>query len=306
MGLLPVVERREDYVRVYADPDVWRPAVWTIAERHGLEAASLERLTLGTHVVFGAGNRIVKLFCSIWGGDFTSEREALAHITGLPVPELIAEGELEGWPYLVLSTVPGVPALEVWEGLDGAARSDVVRQIGELMRRLHELEPPASLPDDWDRFVAERARGALEHHDAGEAWSGWIERRVAGLVETSPKRVLLHADITEDHVLLSEREGGWTITGLIDFGDARVGHPYYEFVAPLAFYAFGHPELTRELLAGYGLEDDEDTRDRLTTYCLLHEFARVRDFARQLPVDDGPAFERALWGREVGAAAGTE
>lgn len=66
--------------------------------------------------------------------------------------------------------------------------------------------------------------------------------------------------------------------------------------APLAFYTFGHPELSRVLLEAYGLELTPDVAGELTTWCLLHEFGRLRDFLERCPVADGPAFHRALWG----------
>jgi aminoglycoside phosphotransferase (APT) family kinase protein len=86
--------------------------------------------------------------------------------------------------------------------------------------------------------------------------------------------------------------------GLIDFGDARLGDPLYEFVAPLAFYCFGQPEMSRALLRGYGLEATAATCAQLTTFCLLHEFGRVPDFLDRHAVVDGPGFEQALWGEQ--------
>ena len=120
--------------------------------------------------------------------------------------------------------------------------------------------------------------------------------RLAAFSECGQGVSTLHGDITADHVLLSRQTRGWEITGLIDFGDARVGDSLYEFVAPLAFYTFGRPRLTRVLLESYGLELLPMVRERVTTFCLLHEFGRVQDFMEQHPVADGRAFERALWG----------
>ena len=75
-----------------------------------------------------------------------------------------------------------------------------------------------------------------------------------------------------------------------------MGHPHYEFVAPLCFYTFGQPKLSRVLVEAYGLRLTAERADRLTTYCLLHEFGRLKDFLRRYPAKDGPGFHRALWG----------
>ena len=108
--------------------------------------------------------------------------------------------------------------------------------------------------------------------------------------------VLLHADITAEHVLLTQTEDAWTINGLIDFGDAKVGHPHYDFLAPIAELTFGEPKLTQVLLEAYGLKLDRPTRESITTFCLLHEFGRLADFLRRHPAPNPPAFCRALWG----------
>ena len=80
------------------------------------------------------------------------------------------------------------------------------------------------------------------------------DEAVDGFSEPPFVPALINADITEDHVLLAERDGCWGISGLIDFGNAMMGHPYYDFAAPLAFYTFGRPSLSRTLVEAYGLE----------------------------------------------------
>lgn len=294
--ILPEIKSEEDYRAVFANTDTWMPAMRVLCERHGLDAGDLRRTTLGSHVVFRTEDRIVKLFAGIWSEDFVSERAALANIRGLPVPELIAEGELEGWPYMVMSFVSGTPALEVSEELGEEERIGVVRQLGEMMRQLHESPFVPELATDWGALMKERIARADEHHGAEEPWRGWIRERLAGFEESPFDPVLLSADITEDHLLLSEEGGQWKITGFIDFGDAMMGHPHYEFVAPLCFYTFGQPKLSRVLVEAYGLRLTAERADRLTTYCLLHEFGRLKDFLRRYPAKDGPGFHRALWG----------
>lgn len=295
-ALLATIRTEADYRAVYADDTAWLPAMYVLCQRHGLETGALRRMTLGTHVAFRSGDRIIKLFCPIWGDDFVSERACLAHIEGLPVPELVATGELEGWSYVVMGVVPGVPALEVWSGLDEVQRHGVIAQLGRMMATLHALPAVPELDGGWDGFIQARVNGALDHHGVGQPWKGWIEDRLRSFAEPDLPLVLLSADITEDHLLLSERAGQWRISGFIDFGDARMGHPYYEFIAPLAFYTFGQPALSRTLVIAYGLELTPALADTLTTYCLLHEFGRLEDFVKRCPVADGPGFERALWG----------
>lgn len=297
--LLPQIDSLESYRRVYSDPGTWLPAMHAIAARHDLPGTPRQE-PLGTHVVFGFGERIVKLFSPLWPQDFQVERIALRHAQELPAPRILGEGEVEGWPYLVLTRVAGVPAVELWAELSLAARHGIVRELGGLLRALHSAPPPAGLPGDWEGFLEERLTRAEGHHDAPEPWRSWIRGQLRDFHPPSHEYVLLNGDLTGDHVLLTEQEGGWGIGGVIDFGDARVGHPFYDFVAPLAYYTYGEPELSLALLDAYGLEPTDENLGALTRFCLLHEFGRLRDFLARFPVETPQAFEEALWGRAVG------
>ena len=295
--ILPHITSRQDYARVYTDAATWLPAVRAICGRHGLDASGLQRQTFGTHVVYRTGARIVKLFCPFWEDDFPAEQASLRHLHGLPAPELVAEGDIESWPYLVLTVVPGAPALDVWDSLDTKQKTGLVAQLGEIMRQIHDHPPVPELATDWNALLAERIAQSDAHHaEAGDPWRAWVRERLTGFSEPPFEPVLLNADLTEDHLLLSEQNGTWRITGLIDFGDATMGHPHYEFIAPLSFYTFGQPALSRTLVEAYGLRLTADLAERLTTYGLLHKYARLVDFLERHPVPDGAGFRRALWG----------
>ncbi len=294
--VLPRIGSLDEYRAVYANNDVWLPVVREIRTRHGLAGPEV-RQTLGTHVVFSLGQHILKVFCPLWPDDFRAERTALIHLNGVQTPEVVAEGEMEGWPYLIVTKLEGVPAASVWRGIAPRERVAVAAQLGRLMRSLHRAPlPQEAVRGDWDSFIRERLSRAQAHHAMPEPWLGWIREQLGGFREPPLPHVLLHADITEDHLLLIERAGTWEISGLIDLGDARVGHPFYEFIAPLAHYAYGDPELSAALLEAYGLERTRALQDVLTRYCLLHEFGTLSDFLQRRPVSTPEQFYTALWG----------
>jgi hygromycin-B 7''-O-kinase len=309
--MLPSISSHRDYTKVYTDDQIWLPAIRVLCQRHGLDIASLQRMGLGSHVAFRSGDKIIKLFSTLWPEDFISERACLKHIHGLPTPKLIAEGELEGWPYIVMNVVPGAPAVKVWNRLDLQQKRGIVTELGQIMATLHTL-PPLVLSDntaldktasgdvalggDWNTFVQARLDNAEKHHKAEEPWKSWINQRLEDFSPTPLPAVLLSADITADHLLLSQQGDHWRVTGFIDFGDARMGHPYYEFIAPLAYYTLGTPELAKLLLESYGLVLTAELADELTTWCLLHEFGRLQDFLDACSVGSPQEFHRALWG----------
>lgn len=267
-----------------------------ICGRHGLPAGSLVRQPPGTHVVFRTGDLVVKLSCPLYlGTPPDAERRVLEHLAGFPCPKLVAHGELEGWPYLVETVLPGIPAADAWDSLVPAERASIVRQLGALMRRLHEQPPLEGLAVDWPAFRAERIANALEHHGVTGAWAAWLADRLRVFREAPAPPVLLHADITADHVLLESTGGRWNVAGLIDFCDARMGHPHYGFVAPRVCFAAGSGELADILVESAGEHPTALLRDQLLTGCFIHRFAKLGDITVRTGATNPDDFERAFW-----------
>ena len=48
----------------------------------------------------------------------------------LPIPEILFEGERDGWPYLVITRLHGILGSEVWPALPEDQKERVLRQIG--------------------------------------------------------------------------------------------------------------------------------------------------------------------------------
>ena len=311
--LLPPVPDLAAYRRLRGDPAPWLAAVEVICERHGLDAehAYLERT--GTNVVFRvAGGPWIKLYPPPFLEDALRERTGLRAtqgLGGLALPQLRHEGELEGWPYLVLTHLEGHPAGEIWSDLPREAQTDVARQLGEVFARLHASDPTgcdAIREEDWPAYAHGLWADAVERqvgHGLGATWVADLERvlEALGPPPVPAREVLLHADVTDDHVMLEERAGRWRVTGLIDFGDAMLGDPDYEFAAPLVFLAQRRPAVQRALLEGYGVapvEVDTDLGRRLVRWCLIHRYGQIPTFGRFAPEPRPTSLDElvaALW-----------
>jgi hygromycin-B 7''-O-kinase len=85
---------------------------------------------------------------------------------------------------------------------------------------------------------------------------------------------LLHGDLTQDHALVTEQGGVWSLSGLIDWADAEIGHPAYEWVALYFGFCDGDVALLRAFLAGYAPNAVGRLPDRrqFLAYTLLHRF----------------------------------
>jgi hygromycin-B 7''-O-kinase len=291
---------------------VWLPAMRTICARHGLDAEALYAERTGSNVVFRAGaGPWIKLFVPLYPRDHLVEHGGLlaAAAAGLPVPDVLAEGEVEGWHYLVVSHRPGRRIGEVWEDLSRAEQTALAAELGRLLRVLHGadaggLEPAVA---SWQAFARAQHAGCVEQQRRAGASPAWVARvrTWAAALEPWPppadREVLLHADVTDEHVLVAREEGRWAITGLIDFGDAMRGDPHYEFAAPAVFLGMRRPAVQRALLLGYGMAAQDLTPElarRLRAHVLLHRFAALPELLRCCPGVPPTTLEallEALW-----------
>jgi hygromycin-B 7''-O-kinase len=246
---------REAYAGVFTDATHWRPYVEAVCGRHGLGLCQEVRAGYpGTHAVFLVDGRYaVKLYTHLFGAgrDAVVEREvygAIARAGDVRAPALVAAGELfpDGygwrWPYIVTTVVPGERFGDVRERLSLEERQEVAGYLGLLVRRVHELPTEGELLGrTWDGylgFLREQREGCAARHRAWGSLPGRLIDQidtyllpVEELVDRGNAPVLLHGDLTEDHLLGEWQDGRWIAAGLIDFGDARTGDWLYDLIA---------------------------------------------------------------------------
>jgi hygromycin-B 7''-O-kinase len=243
--------------------------------RHGLPVGALTTGAGGTFPTFLVGAYVVKFFPKRFDGGQCFLIERSLHTGALDraeigAPRHVAHGHLFQagwrWPYLVTTRLDGMSWREA--GLSPQAQQAVASQLGAALRRVHEL----TCPDEpvWRRDVLSelratcadrhRRRGMLPAHLADQ-----IDDYLAALVAT---RRLIHGDLHADHVFVEARH----LVGVVDWGDALCGDPYYELPA-LFFGTFrANRSLLRAFLDGYGWERTTDFAHRAMTMTLLHEF----------------------------------
>ncbi len=292
--LLPAVPDEKAFEALRGDALPWLPAIRTICARHGLSAEQAFAERTGSNVVFQVERGPwIKLFPPLWPGDHLRERTGLLAaraVEGLAIPQLLHEGEVEGWPYVVLSHIPGRPIGLVWPSLVETVRVDLARQLGALLKRFHtevEVASCAPIHEDWPAYARALRTDAVARqasYGLDPAWVSDLERFVAALPPMDAGRpVVLHADVTDQHVFIQEDGGRWSVTGLIDFGDTMIGDAEYEFAAPLVFLTQGQPAVQRALLEGYGHPSASLTPGlgrRLAAWALLHRWGRIPSYGR--------------------------
>ena len=304
---LPDLTTPGAYRRVFERPRGITAAVRAIADRHGLGGVSLRRFPQGTNFVYAAGaDHVVKLYAPLYAADCAREREGLLAVApelGSACPALMADGSIDGWPYLVLRRLRGRPAVQVWGTLSATAREDVAEQIGHMIAAIQRVRPPTEGPlaGDWDAFLTAQVAGAEARHAAGAPGAPWLDALPAFLAAHrsewgAPRRVLLHGDLTDGNLLLAPRGRRWHVVGVIDFSVALTGAPAYDFVAPAYCLARGDGRIAQAVYRGAGTPPQAP--EVLLAWALVHRFARLAPMTRRASAQAGDlgALARALFG----------
>jgi hygromycin-B 7''-O-kinase len=224
----------------------WLPALDALRARWGL-TGDVARLPGGEDcAAFAVGDDlVVKLVPPGSERAVAKEVSLLARVAGrlpVPTPRLLERHDVDGWAALLLTRVPGRLAGHVWPTLAEGEKERVLRALGDVMVALR----------------------AVPTRTADPRWT--------------TDGVLLHGDLTDENVLLAERDGRWEIGGVLDFAGSFVGEAGLEIVSPGLFLARGKPRLVAALLGGAALADS--TVDDRVRWHLTHPFCQLpRDLA---------------------------
>ena len=125
----------------------------------------------------------------------------------------------------------------VFAALPRVARERVLTEIGDFLRVLHAMpsalvaRPDASPPAEDAAWVADRhaERRSRLAEALGPALLDAADRfyRALPAAVATDHAAVIHGDFSEDHILLDPGEA--RLAGVIDFTDARLGDPAYDF-----------------------------------------------------------------------------
>ena len=285
---LSAIHTFEDYERLKAviEEDLAR----VIIDKHQLPEASLVLFSEGTNIVFSYGEKkVIKIFPPCHQDQFESERLVLKHVRGklsIETPVLEHEGQILGWPYLIISKLEGSILETLWENMAHHNKIIIMRELGALIREVHALpiDGLEAIDCHWPQFLKKQiANCPHQHHANGlpETLLKQLPSYLAAIGEILPpikKPVLLTGEYTPMNFLVKQVNGIWHISGLIDFGDAMLGLPQYDLLGPGAFLIQGDKQLLSEFLLSYGYLPSEMT-DRLSNQLmllmLLHQYSNL-------------------------------
>lgn len=280
---LPHLTDAQSFRAFRSDAPRWLPIALDIARGHGLDVGSPHVFATGTNLVVGLGDKLIlKIFPPQLAAQFVSERGSLAQLKGhldLPIPEIVAEGVRDGWPYLVITRLAGTLGSEVWASLPEDQKERVLRQIGETIASVQRaaLGPLAHIEPRWVDFMRQQMQGCRARHTrlglAPKFLAGLDDllRDAEKLIPMDAPPVILIGEYIPENFLLACEDGQWSLKGLFDFGDVLAGWRDYDLLGPSAFMAAGRPGRVRSLLEGFGYsKPDFALKRRLMALMLLH------------------------------------
>ncbi len=306
---------------MFTDVVQWTPAVREISRREGIVVAHIEAGYPGTNAVFVLDRRwVVKIYAPFCHADFELERTLyplLSAATRIPSPRLLAEGVLDDalrWPYIVMDFKPGQPIREVRAQIPTPNRIEIATTLGAMTGELHAI-PLArvaevqNLRGDWPNWRQQRWVACLAELEAQAGLPTPVLDEIAAFLaantgDESAPSLLVNGDLTEDHVLLDERDGWWYISGLLDFADALVAPRAYEWIA-LWFGALDRqPDELAAFMSSYdpAIALDDDFFQEALLFTFLHQFgagmvASTLEKWGHSPPESLAELQRILWPR---------
>ena len=314
MHALPTFSAIAAYHAWRAEPSRWLPAALDIARAHKLPHGDPHPFRTGTNLVVALDEKLIlKIFPPLLRAQFISERASLSQLggrLGIAVPEIVTEGERDGWPYLVITRLPGVLGSQAWPGMPERDKERVLGQIGETIAEVQRapLGDLASIEPRWDNFMRGQIEGCRARHTRLGLPRKFLDGLDAFLAAATPlipmdaPPVILVGEYIPENFLLGQDANGWRLSGLFDFGDVLTGWGEYDLLGPSAFMTAGIAPRVRSLFAGFGTSPAEfgpELKRRLMALMLLH---RASDLVGHIRIEGwqdkaGDLFELAelLW-----------
>ena len=305
----------EEFEELKLTSTIFKEVTETILEHHNLPLKSLTLFSEGTNVVFSYDDSLViKLFPPFHQNQFENDRLVLKALEGklaVKTPTIKFEGEIAGWPYLIMTQLKGTLLETLWHTLNQSNKLVIMRELGSLIREVHSLPTKGleSIDCHWVTFIENQIKNCVKHHRTKNL-SAPLVQQIPSYIETVhdsllkiEKPVLLTGEYTPMNFLVTHIEGVWHITGLIDFGDAMLGHYKYDLLGPGAFLIQGDKELLKTFLSAYGFRTNEmnaELSHQLTALMLLHQYSyleiqvRINDWKNK--VSSLNELEQLVWG----------
>lgn len=286
-----------------------------IINLHQLPKNSLTLFSEGTNIVISYGDtKVIKIYPPFHEDQFNSELLVLKHLQGklsIRTPSVEYEGNIAGWPYIIMTKLEGELLETLWEKMAYENKIVIIKELGSLIREVHAVSPDGleSIDSHWPLFINQQINNCVAQHKSNNLPENLLRQIPAYLEDITNSLmdiktpVILTGEYTPMNLLVKRKEDMWHITGLIDFGDAMLGLPEYDLLGPAVFLIQGDKQLLKEFLISYGYTQTiltEKLSHQLTALMLLHKYSnlniqiRIKDWQRL--VSSLEDLQQLVWG----------
>jgi aminoglycoside phosphotransferase (APT) family kinase protein len=195
------------------------------------------------------------------------EFHSRARVAGVPVPEVHYAEPDNG--YLVMQWLPGRTLDTIKDTLTPEQDSDVRRQLGAAVARLHTITSPYfgyprrdghTHSGSWrttfltfiDDILADaREHGQDRHFPQSAAAIDALIRRHAAVLDEVTTPALVHFDLWDGNIFVRPEGERYLLTGIIDGERAFYGDPLADFVHFVDLATIDDPQVEQPLLETY-------------------------------------------------------
>ncbi|HOQ78724.1 MAG TPA: aminoglycoside phosphotransferase family protein [Candidatus Absconditabacterales bacterium] len=161
----------------------------------------------------------------------------IAKQTDASVPRVLGYGKKDSVEYILMTKMEGVPVENT--KLSKKEKNDLLFELGTELRKIHDMDLRPFLetglfPHDDIKDLTERLQRRYQY--AIQKKEGLSQEKISieltalnndlNNIHNSDDYVVLHANPYIPHVYVNERTHKYT--GIIDFGDAYIGHPIFD------------------------------------------------------------------------------
>src|SRR5437867_6005122 len=214
-----------DFDRTFNDP-VWIAIADDICRQHRIAFRNLRRAEHGENIVVLVDDAFVLKIYTPKKNGFERERNALEFARGktsLPISKIVAEGEIEGFDYLITDHLPGRLMLRPeWLGLERSAQIGLLTQLAYGLKELHSHDA-SEIHFDWREFIEIQVESVLERQRAAGGNPEWLDsipkylETHLPLLPARPPSVFMHGDVHFGNLQVTEDRARPVISGLYDF-----------------------------------------------------------------------------------------